>query len=87
VKQGGWDLEIAGGVAPRPPGFLRHELRCPKVPRERPLTALAARGRMHRRRTVDLDIPRQVASPQSRTPFLQVRKTSIESHQRPKNNR
>ncbi len=70
--------------------------RCPQAPRifeacapvsegakKRPLTAWAARGRMHRRRTIDLDIPHQVASPQSLTLFLQVRKPSIESHRRP----
>ena len=70
--------------------------RCPQAPRifeacapvsegakKRPLTAWAARGQMHRRRTIDLNIPHQVASPQSLTLFLQVRKPSIESHRRP----
>jgi hypothetical protein len=32
----------------------------------------ANRGPMHRRRTIDLVIPCQVASPQSPTPFHQV---------------
>ena len=39
---------------------------------KRPLTASADRGQMHHWRTGDLDIPSQVASPQSLTPFLQT---------------
>ena len=35
----------------------------------RPLTTVVVRGRMHRWRIGGRDIPRQVASPQSLTPF------------------
>ena len=40
--------------------------------KKRPLRASADRGQMHPWRTGDLDIPCQVASPQSLTPFLQA---------------
>ena len=40
--------------------------------KEKPLMAFTTRSLMHPRRTVDLVIPRRVASPQSPTPFHQV---------------
>jgi len=69
-------MEIVGGVAPRPPGFFEACAPVSEGVKKRPLTAWAARGRMHRRRTIDLDIPHQVVSPQGLTLFLQVRKPS-----------
>jgi hypothetical protein len=41
--------------------------------KKRPPMAFTTRGLMHSRRTVDLGIPRRVASPQSPTPFHQAR--------------
>ena len=67
-----------GALPPGPQDFLRHPLRCPRVSKKRPLTDCPARGRVHTRRTIDLDIPNPVASPQRRTPFL----PSTECHPR-----
>ena len=53
-------------------GFSEALLRCPMASKKRPLAASADRGQMHHWRTGDLDIPCQVASPQSLTPFLQA---------------
>ena len=53
-------------------GFFRHGSGVRWRRTKRPRTPLASRGRMHHRRTIGLNIPRQVASPQSPTPFLQA---------------
>ena len=52
--------------------FFQAWLRCPMTQTTRPRTPLASRGRMHHRRTIGLNIPRRVASPQSPTPFHQA---------------
>ena len=52
--------------------FLRHGSGVRWCGTKRPGTPLASRGQMHQRRTIGLNIPRQVASPQSPTPFLQA---------------
>ncbi len=85
MKEGSFSMrgrtwQPLGALPPDPQDFLRHQLRCPRVPKKRPLTACTARGRMHSRRTIDLDIPYPVASPQSQTLFLQVCNHSTESY-------
>jgi hypothetical protein len=52
--------------------FLRHHSGVQWVQRKQPPAAAIRQGQMHHWRTGGLDIPRQVASPQSLTPFLQT---------------
>jgi len=52
--------------------FLRHDDGVQGYETERPQIGLPIWGPMHLWRTVDPDIPCQVASPQSLTPFLRA---------------
>ena len=54
-------------------GFSEAWLRCPMRHKKWSLATAVTKDLMRHRHTVDLDIPRQVASPQSLTPLLQAR--------------
>jgi len=68
-------LDDSRGALPLTPGFSEAWLWCPMVVEKTKASdeVQSPEAPMHHRRTVGLVIPRQVASPQSLTPFCQAR--------------